>query len=105
MKDSEIKYPDKPQSPSQGPESFLSSEGEVPSSIIPDYSKSKQEVSPVSHQHPAVHTSSNYNFCFIQPVLSSQVSPLESSDPQTRDVLRLPGFAVCLTCCGRIPIY
>ncbi|XP_073306968.1 GBF-interacting protein 1-like isoform X4 [Primulina huaijiensis] len=93
VKDSEIKYPDEPQSPSQEPENFLSSEGEVPSSIIPDYSKSKQEVGPGSHQHPAVHTSSNYNFGFIPPVLSNQVSPLESSDTQARDVPRLPGFA------------
>ncbi|XP_073125036.1 uncharacterized protein [Henckelia pumila] len=94
VKDSEIKYPDEPQSPSKGPESFLSSDGEAPSSIVPNYSKSKQEVAPGSHQHPAVHTSSNYNFGLIPPVLSSQVSPLESSDAQARDVPRLPGFAV-----------
>ncbi|XP_075476065.1 GBF-interacting protein 1-like isoform X2 [Primulina tabacum] len=94
VKDSEIKYPDEPQSPSQEPENFLSSEGEVPSSIIPDYSKSKQEVGPRSHQHPAVHTSSNYNFGFIPPILSNQVSPLESSDPRARDVPQLPEFAV-----------
>ncbi|XP_073027846.1 uncharacterized protein [Primulina eburnea] len=93
VKDSEIKYPDEPQSPSQGPEKFLSSEDEVPSSIIPDYSKSKQEVAPGNHERPAVHTSSNYNFGLIPPVISSQVSPLESSDTQARDVPRLPGFA------------
>ncbi|KZV20928.1 hypothetical protein F511_08842 [Dorcoceras hygrometricum] len=94
VKDSEIKYPDERHSPSQGPESFLSSEGEGPSSIIPDYSKATQEVAPGSHQHPPVNTSSNYNFGFIPSVLSGQVSSLESSDAQARDVPRLPGFAV-----------
>lgn len=94
VQDSEIKYPDEPKSPSQGPENFLCSEGEVPSSIIPAYSKSKQEVTPGSHQHHAVHPSSNYNFGLIPPVINSQVLPLESANSQPHDVPRLPGFAV-----------
>ncbi|KAK4397727.1 GBF-interacting protein 1 [Sesamum angolense] len=90
--DAETKYPDHPQSPSQGPENFPSSEGEVSSSITPDYSESKPEVA--SHQNPVVHTTSNYNFGFMPPILSGPVTPLESSESQARDAPRLPGFVV-----------
>ncbi|KAI3465549.1 hypothetical protein Pfo_022212 [Paulownia fortunei] len=90
----EIKYPDHIQSPSQGPENFSSSEVEVSSSINPDYGESKQEVAPGSHQHPVVQTSSNYNYGFMPPILSSQLTPFESSECQARDVPRLPGFVV-----------
>ncbi|KAL0362095.1 UNVERIFIED_CONTAM: GBF-interacting protein 1 [Sesamum calycinum] len=78
--DAETKYPDHPQSPSQGPENFPSSGGEVSSSITPDYSESKPEVA--SHQNPVVHTTSNYNFGFMPPILSGPVTPLESSESQ-----------------------
>lgn len=94
--DTETKYPDHPQSPPQGPETFPSSEGEVSSSITPDYSESKPEVAPGSHQNPVVHTSSNYNFGFMPPILSGPITPLESSESQARDAPRLPGFVVCL---------
>ncbi|XP_011085416.1 GBF-interacting protein 1-like isoform X2 [Sesamum indicum] len=94
MENTEAKYPGHTQSVSQVPEIFLSSECEVPSSISPDYGESKQEVSPRSHQHPVVHSSSNYNIGFMQPILSGQVPPFESSESQTRDVPPLPSFAV-----------
>ncbi|KAL0405144.1 UNVERIFIED_CONTAM: GBF-interacting protein 1 [Sesamum latifolium] len=89
---SEAKYPGT-HSVSQGPEIFLSSEFEVPSSISPDYGESKQEVAPGSHQHPVAHSSSNYNIGFMQPILSGQLPPFESSESQTRDVPQLPSFA------------
>ncbi|KAI3457701.1 hypothetical protein Pfo_014364 [Paulownia fortunei] len=92
--DTEIKYPDHPQSPSQGPENFSSSEVEVSSSSTPDYSESKPEVAPGSHQHPVVHTSSNYSFGFMPPILSGQLATSESSEYQARDAPRLPGFVV-----------
>ncbi|KAK4386312.1 GBF-interacting protein 1 [Sesamum angolense] len=94
MENSEAKYPGHTQSVSQGPEIFLSSEFEVPSSINPDYGESKQEVAPKIHQHPVVHSSSNYNIGFMQPILSGQLPPFESSESQTRDVPQLPSFAV-----------
>ncbi|KAL6554463.1 hypothetical protein OROMI_020136 [Orobanche minor] len=91
----EIKYPDHPQSPSQEPESFSSSEQvEVSSSSGPDYSESMPEVAPDSHQHPVIHTSSNYSFGFVPPILGSQHAPSESSESQSRDASRLPGFVV-----------
>ncbi|KAL0301685.1 UNVERIFIED_CONTAM: hypothetical protein Sradi_6445300 [Sesamum radiatum] len=94
MENSEAKYPGHTQSVSQGPEIFLSSEFEVPSSINPDYGESKQEVAPRIHQHPVVHSSSNYNIGFMQPILSGQLPPFESSESQTHDVPQLPSFAV-----------
>ncbi|KAK6142387.1 hypothetical protein DH2020_022735 [Rehmannia glutinosa] len=93
-KDTETKYPDPTQSLSQGPEDFSSGDVEVSSSITPDYGESKQEVAPGSHQDPAVHTSSNYNYGFMPPILSAQLTPFESSESQARDVPQLPGFAV-----------
>ncbi|KAL0311128.1 UNVERIFIED_CONTAM: hypothetical protein Sangu_2407500 [Sesamum angustifolium] len=93
MENSEAKYPGHTQSVSQGPEIFLCSEFEVPSSINPDYGESKQEVAPRIHQHPVVHSSSNYNIGFMQPILSGQLPPFESSESQTRDVPQLPSFA------------
>ncbi|KAK6141272.1 hypothetical protein DH2020_024988 [Rehmannia glutinosa] len=60
----------------------------------PDYGESKQEVAPGSHQDPAVHTSSNYNYGFMPPILSAQLTPFESSEFQAHDVPQLPGFAV-----------
>ncbi|KAK6142364.1 hypothetical protein DH2020_022712 [Rehmannia glutinosa] len=93
-KDTETKYLDPTQSLSQGPEDFSSGDVEVSSSITPDYGESKQEVAPGSHQDPAVHTSSNYNYGFMPPILSAQLTPFESSESQARDVPQLPGFAV-----------
>ncbi|KAK6142349.1 hypothetical protein DH2020_022697 [Rehmannia glutinosa] len=93
-KDTETKYPDPTQSLSQGPEDFSSGDVEVSSSITPDYGESKQEVAPGSHQDLAVHTSSNYNYGFMPPILSAQLTPFESSESQARDVPQLPGFAV-----------
>ncbi|KAG8387169.1 hypothetical protein BUALT_Bualt03G0225200 [Buddleja alternifolia] len=92
--DTQVNYSDHPQSPSQGLENFSSDMVEVPSSVTPDYSESKEEVAPGSHQHPMVNTTSNYNFGFMPPVLSNQLTSLESSESQARDAPRHPGFVV-----------
>lgn len=92
----EIKYPDYTQSPSQGPEDLSSSEVEVLSSVTHDYDEPKQEVAPRGHQHPVVYTSPSYNYGYVPPMLSGQLTPFESSESQAHDVPRLPGFVVCL---------
>ncbi|KAL6529839.1 hypothetical protein OROGR_015462 [Orobanche gracilis] len=91
--DTEIKYPDHPQSPSKEPESFSSSEQvEVSLSSGPDYSESMPEVAPSSHQHPVIHTSSNYSFGFMPPILGGQHAHSESSESQSRDAFRPSGY-------------
>ncbi|CAA0808411.1 Kinase-related protein of unknown function (DUF1296 [Striga hermonthica] len=93
VKDTDVKYPDQPQSPSQGPENFPTNEVEVSSSINPDYSESKPEGAPGIYQHPMVHTS-NYSFGFMPPTLGGQLAPSEISESQARDASRMPGFVV-----------
>ncbi|GER33560.1 hypothetical protein STAS_09697 [Striga asiatica] len=93
VKDTDVKYPDHPQSPSQGPENIPTSEVEVSSSINPDYSESKPEVAPGIYQHPVVHTS-NYSFGFMPPTLGGQLAPSEISESQARDASRMPGFVI-----------
>ncbi|GER54041.1 hypothetical protein STAS_31591 [Striga asiatica] len=91
--DTDVKYPDQPQSPSQGPETFTTSEVEESSSINPDYSESKTEVAPRSYQLPVVHTSNN-SFGFVPPTTGGQLAPSESSESQVRDASRMPGFVM-----------
>ncbi|KAL2547752.1 Kinase-related protein of unknown function [Forsythia ovata] len=91
--ETEREYPDHSQSSSHGPRNFPSSDGEVSSSVSPEYSESKQEVAPGNHQHPLAHSSSNYGFGFLPPILSSHLAPLESSESQARDVPKISGFA------------
>lgn len=91
----EGEYPDHPPSPSQAPEN-LSAEADVSTSAVLDYSESKQETALQTggHQYSAVHTSPNYSFGFVPPVLGSQLAPFENSDSQGRDVSRIPSFVV-----------
>ncbi|KAL7086497.1 hypothetical protein ACP275_13G006000 [Erythranthe tilingii] len=91
--DTEIKYPDHPQQPSEGLEKNSPSEVEVSSSIPPDYSEPRPDVAPASHQHPVLHTS-NYSYGFMPPILGGQLTPSESSESQARDAHRLPGFVM-----------
>ncbi|KAL9144902.1 hypothetical protein ABFS82_13G005500 [Erythranthe guttata] len=91
--DTEIKYPDHPQQPSEGLEKISPSEVEVSSSISPDYSEPRPDVAPASHQHPVLHTS-NYSYGFMPPILGGQLTPSESSESQARDAHRLPGFVM-----------
>ncbi|XP_042010507.1 uncharacterized protein LOC121759073 isoform X1 [Salvia splendens] len=94
VEDTETKYPEQPQSPSQGPEKFSSGEVEVSSSITTDYNEPVMEVAPGTQPHHVVQTSSNYGFGFMPPLLGSQLPTSENSEPQARDVLRLPGFVM-----------
>ncbi|XP_057792899.1 GBF-interacting protein 1-like isoform X2 [Salvia miltiorrhiza] len=94
VEDTESKYPEQPQSNSQGPDKFASGEVEVTSSITTDYNESVIEAAPGSLPHPVVHTSSNYGFGFIPPILGSQLPTSENSESQARDAPRLPGFVV-----------
>uniref|UniRef100_A0A5B7ACS6 GBF-interacting protein 1 N-terminal domain-containing protein n=1 Tax=Davidia involucrata TaxID=16924 RepID=A0A5B7ACS6_DAVIN len=89
-------YPDHPQSPTHVPENLSSGEGDVSSNAVPEYSESKPETAlpPGSNQYSMVHTSPNYSFGFMPPMLSSQLAPFESSESQARDVSRLPSFVV-----------
>eukprot|EP00257_Ricinus_communis_P027986 XP_025015400.1 GBF-interacting protein 1 [Ricinus communis] len=88
-------YPDHPESPSHV-SGNLSTEGDVSSSAVPDYSESKQETALMSggQQYSVVHTTPNYSFGFVPPVLSSQIATFENSESQQRDVSRLPSFVV-----------
>lgn len=94
--ETETKYPDHPQSPSQEPENFAPNEGEVSASATADYYESKPEAAPGSQQHTVVRASSTYNLGFMPPILSGQLSSSESLESQARDAPRLPGFIVCL---------
>lgn len=90
-------YPDHPESPPHVSENISSGEGDISSSSAPEYD-SKQEIAlpPGGHQYSTVHTSPNYSFGFVPPILGSQLAPFESSESQARDVTRLPSFVVSL---------
>ncbi|KAI8012353.1 GBF-interacting protein 1 [Camellia lanceoleosa] len=88
-------YPDHPQSPAHGPENLSSGEGDTSSTVVPEYSESKQETAlPGNHQYSMIHTSPSYSFGFMPPMVGSQLAPFESSESQARDVPRLPSFVV-----------
>ncbi|XP_019455665.1 PREDICTED: GBF-interacting protein 1-like isoform X1 [Lupinus angustifolius] len=89
-------YPDHPQSPTNGPENLLSSGVDGSSSAIQEFNESKQDTALQSEDHPysEVHTSPNYGYGFVPPVLGNQVTPFDSSETQTRDISRLPSFVV-----------
>ncbi|XP_022758902.1 GBF-interacting protein 1-like isoform X3 [Durio zibethinus] len=78
-------YTDHPQSPAHAPEN-LSGDGDVPSSI-PEYNENKQEnaLPSVGHQFSVVHTSPNYSFGIMPPILA----PFENAESQAREVSRL----------------
>lgn len=89
-------YSDPPPS-SHVPENLSSSAGDAPpSTVVPEYSESKQETAllPRGHQHSAVHTSPNYSFGFVPPVLGSHLAPFEIIESQAHDVSRIPSFVV-----------
>lgn len=88
-------YPDNPQSPPH-PSENLSAHGDVSASSIHEFSENKQKNALLSggHQSSVVQSAHNYGFGFMPPMLESQLGPLENSESQTRDVLRLPSFAV-----------
>ncbi|KAK4369279.1 hypothetical protein RND71_013071 [Anisodus tanguticus] len=79
--------------PSHGQES-LPAKGDDISSSAPEGSEPKQESLQAGQQYSVVHTSPNYNFGFVPPMLGNQLPPFESSESQPRDVSRLPNFLV-----------
>lgn len=85
-------YTDHPPSPAHAPEN-MSGEGDV-SSSVPEYNENKQENALFSggHQYSVVHTSPNYSFGIVPPILS----PFENSESQAREVSRLPSFVVSI---------
>ncbi|KAL6999857.1 hypothetical protein U1Q18_001013 [Sarracenia purpurea var. burkii] len=89
-------YSDHAQSATHVPESLSTGEGDVSSTAVPEYSESKQETSlpPGSHPHSMAHSSPSYSFGLMPQMIGSQVAPIESSDPQARDVSRLSNFVV-----------
>ncbi|KAM7503796.1 hypothetical protein LguiB_002700 [Lonicera macranthoides] len=89
-------YPDCPPSSSHVPENLSSTEVDVSSSVVPEYNEPKQETNlpPGGHQYSVVHTSPNYSFGFMPPMLGNQLAPFEGTESQARDVSRLPSFVV-----------
>ncbi|KAJ4975563.1 hypothetical protein NE237_000669 [Protea cynaroides] len=89
-------YPDHPQSPTQMPENLPLGEADVSSNQVTEYDQSKPETVLPSGgpQYSVVHTAPNYSFGFMPPMLGGQLAPFESSEPQARDVSRLPSFVV-----------
>ncbi|CAL0317800.1 unnamed protein product [Lupinus luteus] len=89
-------YSDHPQSPANVPENLSSSEVDASSSAIQEYNESKQDTAlPYEgHQYSEVHTSPNYSYGYVPPILGNQATPFESSETQTHDISRLPSFVV-----------
>lgn len=89
-------YSDRSGSPMHVPENLSSAEGDIPSSATSGHNESKQDAVLPSggHQYSVVHTSPNYGFGFVPPILGNQLAPLENPDCQARDVSRLPSFVV-----------
>lgn len=88
-------YPDHPESPTHAPED-LSAEGDISSSANAEHIESKEDAELPSggHQYSVVHTSPNYSFGFVPPILGNQLAPVENPESQARDVSRLPSFVV-----------
>ncbi|XP_038713265.1 GBF-interacting protein 1-like isoform X2 [Tripterygium wilfordii] len=87
-------YPEHLQSPSNIHDNF-SGEGDVSSSVVREFDESKQETGlSGGHQYSLVHTSPNYNYGFMPPIIGSQASTFENSESQARDVSRFPSFVV-----------
>ncbi|XP_042520223.1 GBF-interacting protein 1-like isoform X2 [Macadamia integrifolia] len=89
----EERYPDHPQSPTQMPENLSSGEADVSSSQVIE-SKPETVLPSGGPQYSVVHNATNYGFGFMPPMVGGQLAPFESSEPQARDVSRLPSFVV-----------
>ncbi|XVE72582.1 hypothetical protein DITRI_Ditri11bG0049800 [Diplodiscus trichospermus] len=86
----EVDFTDHPHPTSHAPEN-LSGEGDV-SSSIPDYNENKQENALLSggHQYSVAHTSPNYSFGIVPPMLA----PFENTESQAREASPLSSFVV-----------
>ncbi|XWS31102.1 hypothetical protein CRYUN_Cryun23aG0048800 [Craigia yunnanensis] len=83
-------YTDNRQSPAHAPENLSGDgDGDV-SSSIPEYNENKQEnaLLPGGHQYSVVHTSPNYSFGIVPPMLA----PFENAESQAHEVSRLSSF-------------
>ncbi|XP_061364526.1 uncharacterized protein LOC133307963 isoform X2 [Gastrolobium bilobum] len=89
-------YPDHPQSPTTMPENLSSGDMDGSSNAIQDYNESKQDTTFPSegNQYSVVHTSPNYSFGFMPPMLGTQPAQFDNSESQARDISRLPSFIV-----------
>lgn len=78
-----------------------SAEADVSSSAVTGITESKQDTAfpSGSPQYSVVHTSTNYSYGFMPPILGSQVAPSENSESQALNISRLPGFVVTLQTC------
>ncbi|MCL7051641.1 hypothetical protein MKW94_017785 [Papaver nudicaule] len=101
-------YHNDAQSPTNMPES--SSPGDV-ENAVPEYDHSKPEMTlpPVGPHYSVVHTAPAYStFGLMPPMLGTQFAPFDSSEPQARDVSRLPGFvtgnSMVLSTAGPTPL-
>ncbi|KAI3882507.1 hypothetical protein MKX03_000759 [Papaver bracteatum] len=85
-------YHNDAQSPRNIPENSTPGDAET---AVPEYDHSKPEMAqpPVGPHFSVVHTAPTYStFGLMPPMLGTQFAPFDSSEPQARDVSRLPGF-------------
>ncbi|KAI3753523.1 hypothetical protein L2E82_25578 [Cichorium intybus] len=83
---------DRPTSSSNVP-----TEGDMSSNVGPEYRDSKQETSSLptpGHQYPVVHTSPNFSFGFMPPMIGSPITSFENNESQARDGSHVPSFVV-----------
>ncbi|KAI3695350.1 hypothetical protein L1987_78346 [Smallanthus sonchifolius] len=88
-------HPDRPSSPNNIPEN-LSAVGDVSSNAGPDYQESKHEtlLPTATHQYPAVHTSPNFSFGFIPPMIGTHLTSFVTNESQGRDGTQVSNFVV-----------
>lgn len=78
---------DHPQSPAHAPENLS---GDVSSSIPESNENNESALLSGGHQYSVVHTSPNYNFGVMPPILA----PFEDTESQAREISRLANFVV-----------
>ncbi|KAI3954843.1 hypothetical protein MKW92_016131 [Papaver armeniacum] len=101
-------YHNDAQSPKDIPENSTLGDAET---AVPEYDQSKPEMAqpPVGPHYSVVHTAPTYStFGLMPPMLGTQFAPFDSSEPQARDVSRLPGFvsgnSMVLSTAGPTPL-
>ncbi|KAI4364116.1 hypothetical protein MLD38_020250 [Melastoma candidum] len=84
------------QSQEHGTEIVVPCEVDSSSGTGTEHRDSKQQDAFVSgsHQYPVIHTSPNYNFGIVPQIIGGQIASVENSDPQERDISRLPSFVI-----------
>ncbi|KAI3675127.1 hypothetical protein L1987_84711 [Smallanthus sonchifolius] len=89
-------HPDHPSSSSNNIPENLPAEGDVLSNSGFNYHESKQETSlpTASHQYPILHTSPNFNFGFIPPMIGTHLTSFETNESHNHDGSQVPNFVV-----------